>query len=159
MLPNLLQKPSATKTSTVIVSGAQIHTINLFYSSYFNRRHGAYLFQQAEYKTVLDSGFHAVDSGFKVLVSGFSVSGSWIPDFNHSWFFELYCGIPSHEPLWGHRKETFVKWQRAQAHTQTKGKKLSSCLRSKWGLLYFSHGFLKEFFERFTLPYSKVRFF
>ena len=84
MLPNLLQQPSATKTSTVIVSGAQIHTINLFYGSYFNRRHGAFLFQQGESKTVLDSGFHAVDSGFKVLVSGFSVSGSWIPDFNHS---------------------------------------------------------------------------
>ena len=56
----------------------------LFYGSYFNRLHGAYLLKQGESKTVLDSGFHAEDSGFQVLVSGFSVSGSWIPDFNHS---------------------------------------------------------------------------
>ena len=33
-------------------------------------------------------------SGFKVLVSGFSVSGSRIPDFNHSRFFELHGGFP-----------------------------------------------------------------
>ena len=66
----------------------------LFYGSYFNRRYGAYLFEQGESKTVLDSGLHAVDSGFQVLVSRFSVTGSRIPDFNHSRFFELHCGFP-----------------------------------------------------------------
>ena len=76
MLPNLLQKPSATKTSTVIVSGAQIHTINLFYGSYFNSRHGAYLFQQGESKTVLDSGFHAVD--IRIQGTGFWILCQWI---------------------------------------------------------------------------------
>ena len=31
-----------------------------------------------EFKTVWDSGFHAMDSGLQVLDSGFLVSGSWI---------------------------------------------------------------------------------
>ena len=65
----------------------------LFYGSYLLKRE-LYLLKQGESKTVLDSGFHAEDSGFQVLVSGFSVSGSWIPDFNHSWFFKLYSGFP-----------------------------------------------------------------
>ena len=85
----------------------------LFYGSYFNRRYGAYLFEQGESKTVLDSGLHAVDSGFQVLVSRFSVSGSRIPDFNHSRFFELHGGFPHMR-----RYEGIV-----QVHiTQTKGK-------------------------------------
>ena len=94
MLPNLLQKPSATKTSTVIVSGAQIHTINLFYGSYFNRRHGAYLFQQGESKTVLDSGFHAVD--IRIQGTGFWILCQWISDsgFQSFQIFELHCGFP-----------------------------------------------------------------
>ena len=31
-----------------------------------------------EFKTVLDSGFHAVDSGFQVLETGLFISGTWI---------------------------------------------------------------------------------
>ena len=35
-----------------------------------------------EYKTVLDSGFHAVDSGFQLPDSRTFFSGTWIPDSN-----------------------------------------------------------------------------
>ena len=35
-----------------------------------------------EYKTVLDSGFHAVDSGFQLPDSRPFFSGTWIPDSN-----------------------------------------------------------------------------
>ena len=57
----------------------------IFYGRYFNRQHGAYLFEQGESMTVLDSGFHAVDSGFKVLDFRMLCQWIlWIPDFNHS---------------------------------------------------------------------------
>ena len=42
-----------------------------------------------EFRTFLDSGFHAVDSGFRLLDSGFQYSGIRIP--KKGWIPIFYC--------------------------------------------------------------------